>query len=366
VTSISPTSSYAPGYAAILANAQQKAAATAASAYSSNGQSSATTITLSEAAKAALALKDFVTVIADARATMDKVLTDAKLTSPLKDGALAVDLSKVDRRELYAMSINAEQKFSVDEQKAAAIELQSRFDQAMAGPTAVGRVTGKIDGLYTAALAYYDAMGPEEKATASYADARAALVSMIDKLKSDPGTLPGAVSNDPIAGYMERLAAGETDGLRDIIDVGSDARATLDAQYEAGAATASYDDFDSRSLASVALNTSGDFTDAEVRTAKSEMRARSGAALLAGLKSAGSSTDPAAFAQNVISLYGAMSPEERAAAGWSDNLYQAAVSSYQSATKLASIIGSATGSSMWGGSSEESSGGDKMSLMSYL
>lgn len=361
------TSSYASTYAAILANAQKQAASagTASSGYGTN--TSATSITLSDAAKAAMALKDFVTVVADARATMDRLLTEAQKTTPLKDGKLDLDLSKVDRRELYAMSINAEQKFSTDEQKAAQIEMQNRFDQALSGPTAVGRVTGKIDGLYTAALAFLDLAGPEEKASSSHTDARAAIESMIAKLKTDPGTLPGTVANDPVNDYMQRLAEGETGELRNIIDVGSDARATIDAQYAAGASAPNYADFDSRSLAAVALNTSSDFSDSEVRTARSEMRSRTGAAVLAALKSSDAATNPAGFSQNVISIYGAMSAEERAAAGWSDNLYSAAVASYQTASKLASMIGSTTGSSIWGGSEESSGGsGDKMSLLSYI
>ena len=366
MTSIGATTSssgYSSAYATILANAQKQAsAASAASAYS--GNASATVVTLSEEAKAAMTLKDFVAVIADARATMDKLLTDARLTSPLKDGKLALDLSKVDRRELYAMSTNAEQKFSVDEQKAAQIELQNRFDQALAGPTAVGRVTGKIDGLYTAALAYFDAMGPEEKATAAYADARKAIETMIAKLKTEPGTLPGAVPNDPINDYMQRLAQGETGELRDIIDVGSDARATLDAQYGAGSGKPDYADFDSRSLAAVAINTGGDFTEAEVRLARSEMRNRTGAAVLAALKSSDAAANPAGFSENIISLYGAMSAEERAAAGWSDNLYAAAVASYQTASKLASMLGATTGSSMFGGTRNSAVG--STSLMDYL
>jgi hypothetical protein len=63
-----------------------------------------------------------------------------------------------------------------------------------------------------------------------------------------------------------------------------------------------------------------------------------------------------------------MSGEERAAAGWSDNLYAAAVASYQTASKLASMLGSTTGTSLWGGTSDTSGsgGGDKMSLLSYL
>lgn len=358
VGTVSPSLSYAQ----ILANAQKSSqAATTPTAAATSGEAGATNITLSDAARAALTLKDFATVTTDARATMDKLLADAKLTTPLKDGVLALDLGKADRRELYAMSTNASQLFTADEQKAATIELQNRFGQALAGPTAVGRVTGSIKGLYVAALAYFDAMGPEEKASASYADQRAAIEEMLKRLESDPGTLPGAVPNDPVNAYMERLAAGETGELRDIADVAADARTTLDAQYkDSGNSKPDYADFDSRSLAAVALNSAGKFSPTEVRIASLEMRTRSGAALLQSLKSAGK-TDPAAFAQNVISLFGAMSSEERAAAGWSDNLYAAAVANYQTASKLGSILGQLTGSSSFGSSNSGS-----MSLMDYL
>lgn len=372
MTSIGATgsSSYSSTYATILANIQKNntgtSASAAATAYGSGTGSSATTVTLSEAAKAAMAAKDFTTVIAEARATMNKLLSDAQKTSPLKDDKLDVDMSKVDRRELYAMSVNGEQKFTPDEQKAAKIELQNRFDQALAGPTSVGRVTGKIDGLYTAALAFLDAAGTEEKASSAYADARKAIEAMIAKLKTDPGTLPGAVPNDPVNDYMQRLAAGETGDLRDIGDVGSDARATLDAQYTAGGVTPDYADFDSRSLSAVAINTGDEFSPEEVRAAKSEMRSRTGAAVLAALKNSDAATNPAGFSENIISLYGAMSAEERAAAGWSDNLYAAAVSSYQTASKLAQMLGSATGSSLWGGAESSGGSGDKMSMLSYL
>lgn len=173
---------------------------------------------------------------------------------------------------------------------------------------------------------------------------------MIAKLKADPGALPGAFPGDPVADYMQRLAAGETGAPRAIGDVGSDARATLDAQYEAGGTLPDYADFDSRSLAAVALNTNDEFNAEEVQAAKAEIRSRSGAALLSALKSSDAATNPAGFSENVISLFGAMSAEERAAAGWSDSLYAAAVASYQTASKLASMLGSATGSSIWGGS----------------
>jgi hypothetical protein len=147
--------------------------------------------------------------------------------------------------------------------------------------------------------------------------------------------------------------------------VASDARTTLDSQYKSGSSRADYKDFDSRSLASVALNSGNQFSAEEVRLARSEMRTRSGNALLASLKNADAS-NPAGFAENVISLYGAMSAEERAAAGWTDKLYAAAVSSYATASKLSSMLGEATGSSIWGGIDTSSSSANPMSVFSYL
>lgn len=370
MSSISTVSNSSLTYAQILANAQKTAqGATTSAVKTGTGSSSnsATNITLSAEAQAALASieRDFATVTTDARTNLDKLLLDQKLTTPMQDGALAADLSKVDRRGLYAISTNAGQKFTADEQKAAQLELQNRFDAAMAGPTAVSRVTGTIKNLYEAALAYFDTMTPEEKASATYAEQRAALDEMKKQLDIDPGTLPSSAS-DPVNLYLKRLAQGETGELRDIVDVASDARATLDAQYNAGGTKAIYKDFDSRSIASVALNSNGEFNAEEVRLARSEMRSRAGAAVLSGLKNADAS-NPAAFAENIISLYGAMSTEERAAAGWTDKLYAAAVSSYTTASKLGSMLSETTGSSsMWGGSSGSSESSNPMSIFSYM
>lgn len=369
MSSVSTVSNSSPTYAQILANAQkaaQSATTSAVKTTTSSSSSSATNITLSAEAQAALASieRDFATVTTDARSNLDKLLTDQKLLSPLADGKLVADFSKADRRELHAISTNAGQKFTADEQKAATIELQNRFDAAMAGPTAVSRVTGSINNLYEAALTYFDNMTPEEKASASYAEQRAALDDMKKQLESDPSTLPSA-SADPVNQYLQRLADGETGGLRDIGDVASDARTTLDAQYEAGSTRADYKEFDSRSIAAVALNSDSKFNAEEVRLARNEIRSRAGAAVLAGLRNADAS-NPAGFAENVISLYGAMSTEERAAAGWTDKLYAAAVSSYTTATKLTSILGEVTGNPKWGGTDTSSSSSNAMSMLSYL
>lgn len=369
MSSVSTVSNSSLTYAQILANAQKAAHGATTSPTSGKAASTAgpaTNITLSAEAEAALASigRDFATVTADARSNLDKLLLEQKLTTPLAAGRLVADLGKVDRRELYAINSNAGQGFTPDEQKAAQLELQNRFDAAMAGPTAVSRVTGVVSNLYEAALAYFDSMTPEEKASALYAEQRAALEEMKARLGSEPGTLPSSTS-DPVNLYLQRLADGDTGGLRDIVDVATDARTTLDAQYRAGSGRPSYKDFDSRSVAAVALNADGSFKAEEVRLARAEMRSRAGAAVLAGLKNADAG-NPAGFAENIISLYGSMSPEERAAAGWSDNLYAAAVSSYATASKLTSMLGEVTGNARWGGIDASANSGNPMSLLGYM
>ena len=67
---------------------------------------------------------------------------------------------------------------------------------------------------------------------------------------------------------------------------------------------------------------------------------------------------------NDLDVYDVWS-EERAAAGWSDNLYAAAVANYATASKLTSMLGAATGSSTWGGEASTDSS-NPMSIFSYL
>src|SRR5690606_27084078 len=84
------------------------------------------------------------------------------------------------------------------------------------------------------------------------------------------------------------------------------------------------------------------FSADEVRAAAAEMKSRSNAALVAAYEHAGQSGDPTAFSLNIISVYSSMSADERQAAGWSDALLNAAMSSYETNAKL---IGTRSGSS---------------------
>lgn len=357
MTTISPKPpAYAAGYAASMANAQHQKGQPA-----SAPPPGATNVTLSEAAKAAMQAKDFATVTAEARANLTALLAGAGLESPLKDGRLAADLSKTDRRELFAIASNAGQGFSADEQRAAAIELRNRFDATLAGPAAVARVTDDIKGLYTAALACLDAMGPEEKASAAWADQKSAVDEALKQFAADPRAVPTGIAHDPVTAYLARVETGDTGKPRDFTSVTADVRAALDRQYADARAAgkdlvfsarrtsgqqADLSAFDSRALSAIALNNGGKFSETEALAAQRELRARSGAAVLAGLKHAGSSGDPAAFAKNLISVYGSMSGEERQAAGWSSAFYDTVLANYQTSTKIAQMFAAGPGGSM--------------------
>jgi hypothetical protein len=305
---------------------------------------------------------DFSTIITQTRAALDALVADG--TKPAD-----ADLSKLDRRQLFAISSNADGQFTADEQAAAKAEQQNRLDAALTGPLAVARVTDDIEDIYTAALAWLDGASTEEKATPAWTSQRAALLDAQKQLAANPNATP-QVDGDIVADFIQRATAGETGAVRDFDAVAGDARAALDAQYASAAAAGKtlifnsvqkngqpvdFSQFDSRSLSAIALNQGSQFSTEEVVAAKAAISQRSNATVLAGLKSAAS--DPASFAKNLLSAYASMSPEERSAAGWTDTLYNAAVASYRTASQLANIFGD---------SISDTSGGGALSLLEIL
>jgi hypothetical protein len=337
----------------------QAAAATSAAATGSSAtvdEQAAATVTLSDEARAALAAKDFATVVSDTHAKLLALLTEADRTSPLEGGKLALDLSSLDARELFAMA--SDDSFTENEREAAGLEMQRRFEAAMAGPAAIAEVTGNYAGLYKAAADYLDSLGPEEKDGSDWVNGRAAITEAQKQLQANPKIMPDVGEDDPVALYLALVKAGAGTQPQDIADVATGARKTLDALYadaiKAGkvptfnkaTTVGTYIDmskFPSRTLSSIVLDTSGQFSTQEVSAANAALRGKSGAALLAGFQNAAKSSDPTAFSQNIMSLFASMSPEERQAAGWTDQFYQAAVESYQSTTKLMDMFAQAGG-----------------------
>ncbi|ODT77789.1 MAG: hypothetical protein ABS76_26170 [Pelagibacterium sp. SCN 64-44] len=355
VTAASPYSPYA-GYTASGAGASKTGTATAQQAQA-GAESAATSVTLSEAARAAMAERDFTAVLADTRAKLKALLEEAGRTSPLKDGRLALDLSSLDQRELYAMS--SDDTFTPDEREAAGLEMQRRFEAALSGPAAIARVTGNYTALYKSAATYLDGLGAEERATAEWKAGRDAVAEGLRQLQAKPGTRPDLGPNDPVALYLALSETAETPATS-MPDLAANARTTLDRLYAEAQAngkaptfnrassTGQYIDvsgFSSRALSSIVLDKDGQFTAEETRAARTVLQSRSGATLLAGFQSASKSGDPTAFSQNIINAFSSLSAEERQAVGWSDQLYQTAMQSYVTTSKLMDMFSQVTSGS---------------------
>lgn len=353
-------------YYKAAASAQAAGAGTATGVATTATELAATSLTLSDEALATLATTDFATVVAETRTRLAALLKQADRASPLEGGKLALDLTSLDARQLFAMA--SDDSFSDDERQAAGLEMQRRFEAALAGPAAIADVTGNFTALYKAAAEYLDSLGPEEKAGADWIAGRAAITDAQKQLQTAPKTMPDAGEADPVALYLALVEAGQAAQPQDIADVAKGARKTLDALYadaiKAGKAptynkattTGTYIDMSklpSRTLSSIVLDDTDQFSTEEVNAARTTLRGKSGAALLAGFQSAAKSSDPTAFSQNIMSIFASMSTEERQAAGWSDQFYQAAVESYTSTSKLTQMFadagGSATGFLSWMG-----------------
>jgi hypothetical protein len=349
----SPYQSYGSPYAATNTG---RTAPTANATEQSTQATTATEVVLSEAAKAALADRDFAAVLHDARSKLAALLDDAGRTSPLHGGKLAVDLATLDHRELYALS--SDDNSTADERKAAGLEMQRRFEAALAGPAAIAEVTGNYTNLYKAAATYLDGLGQEERASPDWQAGRDAVTEALKQLKTSPTTLPDAGDTDPVALYLALSRAGDTAEPVSMAELATNTRSALDRLYADAKAsgkaptfnrnttTGTYVDmssFSSRTLSSIVLDKEGAFTPTEVNAARSALQAKSGATLLAGFQSASKSGDPTAFSQNIIAAFSSLSDEERLAVGWSNQLYEAAMQSYAMTSKLMNMFGQATG-----------------------
>src|SRR5882757_538228 len=207
-TGLNPYAQMGSAYARAAAT-QPSLASYLAAADSGNQPDSnaATNLTLSDAARAQLASastpKDFTTVTADARTTLDGLYTAAKVKGPIDaDGKTTIDLSSLDRRALFAILTNNGGKFSPDEQKVANTELGNRFNDALAPPAATAKLTGDFSSLYKTALDYLDAASGEEKATATWSALRSAVQKGVQATQRDPTTAPANITNDPVAAYL--------------------------------------------------------------------------------------------------------------------------------------------------------------------
>ena len=326
---------------------------------------SSVNVTLSAEAKAALAAqtdtRSLDAVVTAARSALDKLLSDAKATSALKDGKATISVADLDRRSLYAIASNKTGQFSMDEQVVATLQMKATSDAALSTPTSVMRVTGDYSGLYKSALANLELGGPEERAAGQWDQDKAALTEGLKQATDKPGRAPGGIAGDPIAGYLKEIGGVvASPRTRDINAVASDVRAVLDKQY----ATASQDGagispqsgeidfskFDSRSLAAVALNKGDQFSEHEIAQAAAAVTERNHASVTSAYaKSQGA--DGSAFGKSLITQYTAMSAEERDAAGWTPAVYDRMVALQNLSEKLAEMFNAGANAGGAGGTS---------------
>lgn len=329
ISSLSTTDAWRDLQARLAAQAAKSAGSSGSGSSGTSSSSVADQLTLS--ADAAQSQDD---VALKTRALLDKLLDSLGITSPLnEDGRLAVDLSGFDRRQLFAMASDTSRNFTADEEKAASLELNRRFDTMMAAAVTAARGAGTVKSLYTKTLDYLAGAGPEEKASATWQKQKAALESGLAQLAADPSTLPEDNADDPVLAYLDRIT-GKGDKPRSTDDLVKDARAALDLKDNSGRRASEgpdLSDFAADTLSAMALDQSGQFTAPEISAAKRELRQRTNQSLLAALKGASGTRD---FASRVMDMYGNIGASERQAIGLSDRLYQTAMSSYRTALKL--------------------------------
>jgi hypothetical protein len=364
-------SGYSPSAMAYVgsAYANTTSASNTAAASSTSAQSAAAsdTVTLSDAALALLAAqstgKDFATVTADARTTLDDLYKAAKVTVPLAGGQATVDLTNLDRRTIFAIASNSGDKFTPDEQTAASQELLRRFDTAMGPPAAAAKLIGDYSTLYKAGLTYFDGMSAEEKATDAWSAQYAAMKTGYQLTQQDPATLPGGIVDDPIANFVQQGPSMQAP-TTSFGNVAQAARLALDQQYDAANKSGKEVVFDpsrrngqlmdmsgldNRSLSAVSLNQGGIFSADETRMAKKELDQRTRNSLLQSFQQSGKGGDPLAFSLGIVQQYQGMSTEERAAMNWSPQFLDMAVKNYKSTSSLLSMMQQSTSGSGSGG-----------------
>jgi len=357
-SSLNPYAQYGSTYTRAVATPSLAATLSGdGSAGDLSASNAATNLTLSDTARAQLAkapLPDFATVTSDARTTLDRLYTVAGVKAPIVDGKTTIDLSELDRRALFAISTNNGGKFTPDEQAVAATELKQRFDTSLGPSLATTRLTGDYSVSYKAALDYLDGASDEEKATATWAKQRAAVLKGYQATQQDPNTAPSALDGDPIAAALAGTAApvkGNTP--RDFTSVASDVRAFLDRQKNEAASNgkelvfdarrktgqlADLSSLDNRSLSAISLNQDKKFSAEEIFAAKQELNTRTRLSVLDALKQSQSAGDPRQFSLGILKQYSSMSSEERLAANWTPDFHDAAIKNYKSASTLLSIL----------------------------
>ncbi len=359
--------SYAGNAYASGSGASKSGPATADNADTSSAPASATSVTLSDKAKAYLAQSataaddplSLTTVTTNARAWFDQQYASLGTTSAMLDGQVAVDLSGQSRASLSAIADNKLGQFTDDEMTAATRTLQARFDSAMTPRVVIARHTGDYASLYTAASDYLDQAGADEKATVAWQDQKQAVQEGLAAARANFGKAPATNNdNDPVRSLLDRtsiqapVAAGSSPDA-----LAANARAMLDAQassardngkdlvFTGGRTTGQQVDFsafNNRTLAIMALNSDATFSREETSAAKAELNQRTRSGVL-------NAFDPTANSgaqettQALLKQYSTMSAEEKQILGFSDDFANKIMQNYRTMSSVQSSLSSASG-----------------------
>jgi hypothetical protein len=360
---------YASGaYGAAASGTAASATASTASADPSTRDPNATSVTLSDEAKAYLAASDTAevspaTLAANARAFFDQQYATLGISSAVLDGQIALDLTSQDRATLSTVASNAQGLFSGDEVDAATKTLQVRFDDAVGPYTVIARHTGDYAAPYDAALNYLNKAGADERATPAWKNQYQAVLDGLSAAKSAFGKAPDTGNpDDPVRALLGRTSsAGSPSAATDSADIASQARSLLDAQANAARDNGTdltfdrsrssgqqvdYTHFDNRSLATIAQNKNGDFSAAEARSAKGELDQRNRTSILAALNGAQSSGDTRSTSLALLKQIAGMSDEERSVMGYTDAFTKRIAQNYQTLTSLQGAVGSSSATSL--------------------
>jgi hypothetical protein len=356
--------SYASGaYGAASGSAASDAKAQAAIADRSARNSNATSVTLSDEAKAYLEANgtsgpSLATVATNARQFFDQQYAALGIPSAVLDGEIALDLTGQDRATLSAVASNAQGLFSQDETDAATKTLQVRFDDAVAPYVVIARHTGDYAAPYNAALSYLNNAGADERATPAWKNQYQAVLDGSAAAKSAFGKAPDTGNpDDPVRSLLDRTssAGSQPTAATSAADIASRARSMLDAQANAARDNGTdltfdssrksgqqvdYTDFDNRSLATIVQNQSGEFSAGETRSAKTELDQRNRASLLASLNGSQSGGDARSASLALLQQYAGMSNEEKSVMGYTDAFASRIAQNYRTLTTLQGAAGS--------------------------
>lgn len=336
---------------------------------SGSPSSASTNVTLSDAAKTYLASLQDASASADvtpsalavnARAWFDAQYQSLGISSAMLDGKAAVDFSSQSRATLSAVASNTDGLFSADETKAAAGEMQARFNTAMAPRAVIARHNADYAGLYQAASDYLDQAGDAEKASSTWKAQKQAVASGLAAARANPGKAPATGDvNDPVAALLAAPASGVSvlGANATTAQVAANARAMLDDQQNkakdkglelvfnsgrSGGQMVDFKNFDNRTLATIVINSNSSFSGEETYAAKKELDQRTRTSMYNALFPSDSSSKNVSSSNSpgLLQTYNNMSAEEKTVLGVTDAVTSRVLASYKTQQSVQNTLAS--------------------------